>query len=246
MMLISLKKYLLVFLLLHLYLVASARQRILVDKLASGPFPLEWNTINNYNIKGKAYYLVLEHNRAYAYADQDKYLPPLPFKLPQPRDFNFEGSPTWKKVSNGYLVGYDNGEWGGSLYWFSSDGKENYKISGDQVQSFVLRNKELLALTDGSHQGMPLGRLSKLFIKNGKWTTESYLRLNTILHSITAHGNDLFIVAHQGILRIDAQDSIHHLLNKPIWGSTSIYNTSVILSKNQLYMGMWEGVYRIT
>lgn len=244
MMLFFPKKYLVFFLLLLLCELTSARQRILVDTLISAPFPMEWNNIINYNPQGKAYYLVSEKNKAYAYADRGKYLPALPFQLPQPQDFAFDGSPTWYKVGNGFLVGYNNGEWGGGLYWFSSDGKENYKISGEQVQSFVLRNKELLVLTDGSHQGMPLGRLAKLIFREGKWIIEPYLMLKTSSHSITVKGNELFVVAYQGILKIDAKDSIHHVLDKPVWGLTGIYNTSVVLSGNKLYMGMWEGVYR--
>jgi len=34
------------------------------------------------------------------------------------------------KVSDGYLVGFDDGEWDGSLWWFSSDGKTSHKLEG--------------------------------------------------------------------------------------------------------------------
>lgn len=223
---------------------AVAQQRIFIDTLVASPFPLNWNVLPYYNFKVVTFYVISENNKAYAYADKSKYLPQLPFKLPKPGHFDYDGMPTWQKVEDGYLVGYDNGEWGGSLFWFSPDGSENYKISADQVQQFVVRNKELLAITEGSNQGIPIGRLIKLVLAKGKWISESYLKLNTISHSITVAGNDLYVMAHKSILKIDEQKNVHVLLDKPIWGSTTILNTSVIICENVLYSGMREGVYK--
>jgi len=205
---------------------------------------MAWNTIDNYNPNGKPLYMVVSRGKAMAYTDQTKYLPSLPFKLPRPGEIEYAGSPTWIKVKNGYLVGYDHGEWGGSLHWFSFDGKAHYKISGSQVQTFVKRKQQIYALTDGSHQGIPMGRIGRLDLKNGTWTIEPYLRTNTISHSITASGKELYIIAHQGIFRINDKNILDTILTKPMWERTYIYNTSLIKKGNQLYMGMWEGVYR--
>jgi len=243
-MLCAFKKFLVIGSLLTLCINASAQQPIFIDTLVASPFPLNWNVLPYYNFKGIPYYIILENDKAYACADKSKYLPQLPFKLPKPGPFDYDGMPAWQKVENGYLVGYNNGEWGGSLFWFSPDGSENYKISRDQVQQFVVRNNELLAIAEGSHQGMPFGMLNKLVLAKGKWISEPYLKLNTISHSITVSDDDLYVVAHKSILKIDKQKNIHVLLDKPIWGSTTIFNTSVIICKNVLYCGMWEGVYK--
>ena len=42
------------------------------------------------------------------------------------------------RVDDGWLVGFNKGEFGAALYWFSADGKQNYKISDHQVWEFFL------------------------------------------------------------------------------------------------------------
>lgn len=84
---IGFKKILLTGLALAFCVFATARQPIFIDTLAASPFPLTWNIVGNYNPNGKPYYVVSLHNKAYAYADKNKFLKQLPFELPKPRSF---------------------------------------------------------------------------------------------------------------------------------------------------------------
>ena len=47
------------------------------------------------------------------------------------------------EVEDGYLVGFNSGECGGELYWFSKNGKERYEISGHQIVQFIERDNKL-------------------------------------------------------------------------------------------------------
>jgi hypothetical protein len=62
----------------------------------------------------------------------------LPFKI-IPLSNNseldqFSGTRKVLKVADGYLVGYNRGEFGGSLFWFSADGKKYYITSNINLQ----------------------------------------------------------------------------------------------------------------
>ena len=49
----------------------------------------------------------------------------------------FRGASAFARVGDGWFVGFNQGEFGAALYWFSLDGQRNYKISDHQVLQFV-------------------------------------------------------------------------------------------------------------
>ena len=52
------------------------------------------------------------------------------------------------KVSDGWIIGFNAGEFGAGLWWFSPDGKKREKISGDQVVGFFVTDAGLLRWKD--------------------------------------------------------------------------------------------------
>src|SRR6187431_3613958 len=70
---------------------------------------------------------VIAHNRIVKSPSVDT----LPFRpyFDTMRSYSWKGFRTVKKVDNGYLVGFNKGEFGGSLYWFSERGDTSYQIS---------------------------------------------------------------------------------------------------------------------
>ena len=73
----------------------------------------------------------------------------LPFKIEQP------GLIDVIQVNDGYLVGFNRGEWGGSLYWYSKNGKKSIKIGGSVFSTspiqFIKRDNQIYAITGLSH-----------------------------------------------------------------------------------------------
>jgi hypothetical protein len=49
--------------------------------------------------------------------------------------FLFAGKQVNLKTDTGWLVGFDNGEWGGKLYWFNEDGTYNEKILRGNIKN---------------------------------------------------------------------------------------------------------------
>jgi hypothetical protein len=54
-------------------------------------------------------------------------------------------------VSDGYLVGFNEGEWGAALYWFARDGKCCYKVSARIIHH--LDNASTVARAGGNGRG---------------------------------------------------------------------------------------------
>jgi hypothetical protein len=54
------------------------------------------------------------------------------------------------EVPDGWLVGFNRGEWGGALYWFSSDGNKRYKISDHPIVAIVRMGSGVLTPGCGS------------------------------------------------------------------------------------------------
>lgn len=57
------------------------------------------------------------------------------------------------KVRDGRLVGEDNGEWGGGLWWISQDGRSRKRLSRENVYGFVKTSTAVLIITGLRHMG---------------------------------------------------------------------------------------------
>jgi hypothetical protein len=84
---------------------------------------LEWLT--GVNHEQRDWFVHREDDFRNAYLQRHEFTPPLPrFEYSTERAL---------RVKDGWLVGFNKGEWGGALYWFSDDGRKNYYISDHQI-----------------------------------------------------------------------------------------------------------------
>ena len=223
---------------------ANAQKPILVDSLQPEPFPYLWNTVEYSKTKHMQRKVFEENGKVYADLYIREHTEKFPHKLPDLSVLKIRGDIIWTKVHNGYILGEDQGEWGGDLYWFSVDGKTNYKISSTQVQQFFSINNEIFALTGGSYNGLPMGWIQKIIFKNGQWVIDPYLRTNTASHYIKIHKENIFLISSTGIMKIDNNKKIQVLLDNPIWKSTYVQINSIVISKDIFYAGMIPGIFK--
>ena len=80
--------------------------------------------------------------------------PALPFAVTRP--VSADRTPKVLRVTDGWLVAWNAGEWGGQLWWFSPDGTESDKISNDQIVAFFEAHGRLFALEGLDHM-LPRG-----------------------------------------------------------------------------------------
>jgi hypothetical protein len=147
------------------------------------------------------------------------------------------------KVDDGYLVGFYRGEWGGSLFWFSKDGKKYYQISDDELVQFIKRNGKNYAIQGLAHLGMSEGGVIKIEKINGKWKSKEYLKLPTAPDAIALDNDDFIIVTSKSLLKVDNNIKISVLIDRAVWYN-GLYPNSIVVKKNIVYAGMRAGVFK--
>ena len=149
----------------------------------------------------------------------------LPFEI-KPRDGEegLAGKRTVAKVDDGFIVSFNDGEFGAGLWWFSPDGGRRYKISADNLTALVPSNSGLLALVGLAHGGVSVleGKVVRLSRNgNGRWQTEDLIDLGHAPYVAAKDTDDTLVVATYGrLLRVTPvlPKKTEVLLDKVFWG----------------------------
>lgn len=64
------------------------------------------------------------------------------------------------RVGDGWLIGFDSGEFGGGLWWADAEGRQTKQLSGENVRVIVKRGEEALVLTGLAHMSSDHGGVS--------------------------------------------------------------------------------------
>lgn len=73
------------------------------------------------------------------------------------------------KVSDGWLHGWDMGEFGGGLYWFAPDGSKYLKIDTRNTEAVTNTGKGVFAFQALNHMMFSYSRFIKIVKIQGKW-----------------------------------------------------------------------------
>ncbi len=155
---------------------------------------------------------------------------------------------TAQRVPDGWLVGANHGEWGGSLTWFSPNGKRHRKVSDDQIVAFFNLPSGLYAIMGLAHLGISEGSVVHLVqAPEGKeWTATKAADLPAAPYAVAVRPDGAaLIVLSNGLAEFSAGRSVRNLLNDaPWWG---LYPNSAALSADEgrLYVGMRQFVAEI-
>lgn len=119
------------------------------------------------------------------------------------------------QVEDGYLVGFNRGEWGGELYWYSKNGKKNNEIVGSIFSSpiqFIKRDNKIYAITGLSHMGMSNGNIIKIDKEQKKWKVEEYIKLPDAPCAIQLDSKDnMLVFTSSGLYSIDKEANLDTL-----------------------------------
>jgi len=191
----------------------------------------------------------------------------LPFKIEQ------SGLIGVVQVKDGYLVAFNRGEWGGGLYWYSKNGKNNNEIVGSIFSSpiqFIKQDNKIYAITD---LGLSCGNIIKIEKEQKKWIVEEFLKLPDAPCAIQLDSKDnMLVFTSSGLYSIDKEANLDTLAIKlrhpitpiieielpndtlriikksfevyPKWLWGFLYPSSMVIQNNVVYVGMRGGVYR--
>jgi hypothetical protein len=151
------------------------------------------------------------------------------------------------QVANGWIVGFDAGEFGSGLWWFSSDGKSRYRISNEQVHGFVRTSGGLLALEGLSHMANDRGQIIQVTRgANGRWKSGQFVDLGSCPKAATCEKDgSLIVVTTKRLVRVKLNKQMVVLVDKTFW--RKLYPNSVIIDETGcVYVGMRGCVAKVT
>jgi hypothetical protein len=178
--------------------------------------------------------------------ERDETPQPLPFEIMEgtAREGLF-GRRLSTRVSDGYLVAFNAGEFGAGLWWFSTDGKKREKLAKAWVNGFIETDRGPLALEGLAHGGATEGRIVRLARgKDDRWHAEDFLDLKAPPEPVYVKETDgsLIIATTRRLLRVVPSDkSVEVLLEEVFW--EGLYpNSMVVTPDGTIYLGMRHGV----
>jgi hypothetical protein len=179
---------------------------------------------------------------------EDEAPAPLPFEIKQgSARAGLSGRRLSIKVSDGWLVAFNAGEFGAGLWWFSPDGKKRYKIAEAWLRGFVPTESGLLAIEGLAHMNVSEGRILRLTqTPGGKWQSEEFVNLKQAPAAYCkAADGSLIVATTERLLRVvPSTKEVEELRNGEFWGG--LYpNSMVITPEGVTYIGMRHGIARI-
>lgn len=151
------------------------------------------------------------------------------------------------RVDDGWLVGFNQGEFGAALYWFSQDGRRNYKVSDHQVVDFVSTTDRVLAIEGLAHLGISRGSLIRIARANGAgpWMADSLTRLPFAPYAVSRRrGGELLITLSDSMVSVVPNDKpmVRTLLADADWGMLYPNSSALTPDERKLYIGMRQFV----
>lgn len=154
------------------------------------------------------------------------------------------GRRSLQPTSNGWLVGFDAGEFGGGLWWFSRDGSKTIGLLSDNVHAIYKTPAGILVLVGLNHMGLNYGHLYKFTDSPENPAARSVAKLDGSPEAsvVQADGN-IIVATNHSVLRVDSDGQVHKIYKSEEYLT---YPTSVAIDRNgDIYVAMRFFVLRL-
>jgi hypothetical protein len=144
------------------------------------------------------------------------------------------------RTSDGWLVGFDAGEFGGGLWWSSEDGSAQKRLLEENVHALIAQNGIPLVLTGLAHMGGESGTIYAYHA--GKAEGSGILQQVADLGSSPgaaslSEDGTLFVVTQKNIVRFGKANKL-----EPLYASgafAALYPNSIVTRKDgRIFVGM--------
>ena len=156
------------------------------------------------------------------------------------------GRRTFKPTSRGWLAGFDAGEFGGGLWWFSRDGSQNIELLSENVHAIYQIKTSILILTGLSHMGLNFGRIYKFnddTVDKPTVTSVAILGGAPEASAVDSGGNNMVIATPDRVLRVDINGKVNEMYKS---GEHLTYPRSVAVdTSGNIYVAMRFFVLRL-
>lgn len=171
----------------------------------------------------------------------------LPFDIvPKDAKAGLAGDRHVLKLHDGWLVGFNAGEFGGALWWFSENGDQRIKLSDENVVGFSETASGIFVFVGLAHLLSDNGKM--LFIQKDQ-TSPPKIQVTADLGSEPAafsieSPDSVLLLTTKGLFRVWSSGKFKKLKETHY---TFLYpNSMVILPSGQLYVGMRHFITRLT
>ncbi|HEY9109944.1 MAG TPA: hypothetical protein VIN58_24975, partial [Roseateles sp.] len=151
-----------------------------------------------------------------------------------PQADGFRGASSFARVDDGWLVGFNQGEFGAALYWFSENGRQHYRISEHQVVQFFPTTSGWGAIEGLAHLGMSEGSIILVTRAQpqGRWQARTALSLPAAPYAIAQPklGPALAVLSDSLVAVTDLRRADMLLADAP-WAG--LYPNSAVLSADE-------------
>jgi hypothetical protein len=151
------------------------------------------------------------------------------------------------RVRDGWLYIVSSGEGGGFVWWISSDGTKNYKVSSDQVSQYFQTAAGLLA-TEGSAHGFSRGKVIRLKLSaSGRWISEKFAPLNAAPAAAhLARDGSLLVATDADLVCVRTNGTVETLIpaSRACW-QENWPHSMVVRPSGDIYMGLSFAVARL-
>lgn len=200
-----------------------------------------WFEAASFFSKSYEWRVIAEHDRVCAQlaSEPQRLHRDRPEFSPKTEEFSTGPETSFRRVEDGWLTGFNVGEFGAALYWFSRDGKQNYKISDHQVVDFFSGLDGLYAIEGLGHMGYSSGSVIRIARAGPgeRWQSSTVVELPDEPCTVsTRRDGTMFITSSHSIVAISPDRQVTTLLQEPWWYRP----TSSVLSPDErkLYIGM--------
>jgi hypothetical protein len=148
-------------------------------------------------------------------------------------------------VDGGWLVGFNQGEFGGALYWLSRDGKRSYPISDHQIVDFFSLADGIYAIEGLAHLGNSRGSVLRITqpTHGAPWQAQSVVTLPSAPYAVAVQrdGTALITLSYS-LVSVGPDLKVKTLFPDAHWDE--LYPTCSVLAPDgqKLYIGMRQFV----
>ena len=150
------------------------------------------------------------------------------------------------QVDDGSLISLDVGEFGGGLWWFSSDGQSSRKLSDENVLGFAETASGILAIGGLAHIGSDYGHVLLVGAgAGGNRRIETLSTLNAAPMAFVIESPDsILVLTTRELVRVRGDGTQQHLL--PVNYGLLYPNSMTLGLAGILHVGMRHFVTRLT
>lgn len=167
----------------------------------------------------------------------------------EPEADGLRGASRFTRVDDGWLVGFNHGEFGAALYWFSLDGQQHYRMPENQIDKQVVEffplGKDLGAIEGLAHGFLSQGSIIRIVrpTPQSRWQVQTAVRLPAAPYAVAVpKRGPALVVLSDSLVEFDGQHGIGTLMADAPWAM--LYARSAVLSPDEqtLYIGMRQYV----